>query len=135
MRDGAPWCTQCYASLLPAETSLPPAQPATVDPPAPPRVAAQVAVQLLPEERRAAPAEEATWPCTTCGTANALADAACTGCGAPFLSALRAGEAPLLELPGVGDVTALSRGQRLGLGLAVVVTVVALTLLLGLLTG
>ena len=131
VRGDAAWCGQCYASLLPV------AGPPVEDPVAGPQaraVAPRVAVQLLPEELRIPSADEATWPCETCGASNAMAETACGACGAAFLSALRASEPPLLELPGVGDVAALSRLQRLGLGAAVVVAVVVLTLLLALLT-
>jgi hypothetical protein len=75
----------------------------------------------------------ATWPCTACGTANPLEDDACAACGAGFLSGLRASEEPLLVLPVVGDLGALTRSQRLGLAAAVVLAVVVLTALLGLL--
>ena len=75
---------------------------------------------------------EPTWPCTTCGAANPIAANACTGCGAGFLAGLRATE-PLLELPGVGDLTAMSRAQRLGIAFGAVVAFVVLVTLLGLL--
>ena len=76
-----------------------------------------------------------TWPCGTCGAANVLTAGTCAACGAGFLAGLREAEGPLLELPGVGDLTRLSRGQRMGLAFAVVLAVVALTALLGLLLG
>lgn len=59
----------------------------------------------------------------------------CAGCGLPFLSGLREQEAPLLELPVVGDITRLGRGQRFALAGGVVLAFVVLTLLLGLLFG
>ncbi|GAC1440564.1 MAG: hypothetical protein NVS3B26_10070 [Mycobacteriales bacterium] len=59
----------------------------------------------------------------------------CAGCGLPFLSGLRDAEAPLLELPVVGDITRLGRGQRFALAGAVVLVFIVVTLLLGLLFG
>ena len=60
---------------------------------------------------------------------------ACTACGAGFLAGLRETEAPLLELPGVGDLTQLSRAQRLGIAFGVVLAIVALIALLTLIFG
>ncbi len=82
-----------------------------------------------------APIDGATWPCTTCGAANGLDRDSCAACGAGFLSALKATEEPLLVLPVVGDLGALSRAQRLGLAAGVVVAVLLLVLLVGLLLG
>ena len=84
-------------------------------------------------ERPEQPAPQASWPCATCGAANALTDSACAACGAGFLAGLRESEGPLLELPVVGDLGALSRGQRLGLAAGVVLVVIALVALLGVL--
>ena len=79
-------------------------------------------------------AAEPTWPCSTCGATNVLAADVCASCGAGFLAGLRETE-PLLELPGVGDLTRLSRGQRLmiafGVVGAIVVALAVLILLLG----
>jgi hypothetical protein len=75
------------------------------------------------------------WPCSGCGAVTAVELDACAACGTGFLAGLRRDEAPLLVLPGVGDVTRLSRGQRLGLAAGVVLLVVLLVALLGLLTG
>jgi len=79
------------------------------------------------------PVPAASWPCATCGAANALTDSACSACGAGFLAGLRETEGPLLELPMVGDLGALSRAQRLGLAAAVVLVVITLVALLGVL--
>ncbi|MBC7375742.1 MAG: hypothetical protein H7323_17265 [Frankiales bacterium] len=76
---------------------------------------------------------EPTWPCATCGAANALTLMACAGCDAGFLSGLREAEGSLLELPFVGDLGALPRAQRLGLAAGAVGAVLVLVLLLGLL--
>lgn len=82
----------------------------------------------------AAPTEP-TWPCGTCGASNVLSADACSACGAGFLAGLREAEGPLLELPGVGDLTRMSRGQRMLVAFGVVLAFVALTALLGLLFG
>lgn len=95
-----------------------------------------------PEPARAAPAAtqvgEATtagWPCAGCGAANPVELDACAACGLGFLSGLRKTEPPLLVLPGVGDLTKLSRAQRLGVAGTVVLAVVLLTALVGLLSS
>jgi hypothetical protein len=77
----------------------------------------------------------AGWPCSGCGTVNGVELDACAACGTGFLAGLKRDEPPLLVLPGVGDLTRLSRGQRLGLALGVVLLFVLLVGLLGLLTG
>jgi len=76
-----------------------------------------------------------TWPCASCGSVNLMERDTCAGCGAPFLSGLREQERPLLELPVVGDITRLGRGQRFALAGAVVLAFLVLTLLLGLVFG
>lgn len=134
-RPGAPWCTLCHADLRPppAAAAPPVPDPLILRPPVPdPLTAPAHELGLAP-----APATPAapTWPCGTCGTPNPLTGDACSACGAGFLAGLRESEGPLLELPGVGDLTRMSRGQRLMLALGVVLTVVALTALLGLLAG
>ena len=128
VREGMPWCTQCYATLLPVEAAQESPRLSAGVAPAPPRVA----VQLLPEELREAARR---WPCTACEALNPLDEDVCGSCGSPFLSGVRDAEPPLLALPGVGDVAALSRAQRLGLGSALVLVVVVLTALLALVTG
>lgn len=45
----------------------------------------------------------------------------CVTCGAAFLAGVRDAEAPLLVLPGVGDVARLSRTARAGVALGVAV--------------
>ena len=141
LRAGAPWCTLCYADLRPP----PPEPPADVRPesPAPPAPAtplpaahARPAPDLDPltaplEALLGLPAP--TWPCATCGAANALTDSVCAACGAGFLAGLRGAEGPLLELPVVGDLGAMSRAQRLGLAAGVVLAVIALVAMLGVL--
>lgn len=53
--------------------------------------------------------EQARWPCVRCGATNALADDACTTCGAAFLPSE---PLPDLNLPMVGNVRGLDRMQR-----------------------
>ena len=137
VRPDAPWCSQCYTDLRPAPASAPaaalPIPPtASYGPPAlDPLIAAPELLGLPGLIPVATP--DPTWPCATCGAGNPLAASACTACGAGFLAGLREAEGPLLELPGVGDLTRLSRAQRLGLAGGVVLTFVVLTALLGLL--
>jgi len=90
----------------------------------------QPLVELL-----AAPATpEPTWPCTRCDTPNPLLSTTCSACGSGFLAGLKDTEKPLLVLPVVGDLGAMSRGRRLALAAALVAAVVVplalLTLLL-----
>lgn len=142
-RPDAPWCTLCHADLRPqppTPTPSPEPEPAPVlvIPPTaaygPPAIDPLTAPATAPD--RPAPAgADPTWPCATCGATNPLAEGACGACGAGFLAGLREAEGPLLQLPGVGDLTRLSRGQRMGLAFGVVLAFVALTALLGLLLG
>jgi hypothetical protein len=127
VRPGAPWCTQCWADLRPAPEPAPAPEPvlavAAVPAAAPASVPARSPVS----------AGDATWPCAACGTGNPIAASTCASCGSGFLAGLRDAEGPLLELPGVGDLTRMSRGQRMLLAFGVVLVFVALTALLGLL--
>lgn len=63
-----------------------------------------------------------------------MAAGTCPACGSGFLAALHDDEPPLLLIPGVGDLTRLSRRSRLllalGLVLAVLVPLALVTLLL-----
>lgn len=136
VRADAPWCTQCFFDLRPA----PVPEPSPVPP-----VAARVPVAPSYPDPLSAPIESAIdgpttavapakgWPCATCGEINPFAATACLACGAGFLSAVREGEAPLLVLPGIGDLTRMGRGQRLALAGGVVLAFVLLTLVIGLL--
>ena len=131
VRPGAPWCTLCHADLRP-----PPPAPEPVPAAAPVADAPAVPVPAPAEPAPAAvPSGDPTWPCATCGAANAFTADACAACGAGFLSSLRASEAPLLEIPGVGDLTRMSRAQRMSLAFGVVLAVVVVVALLGLLFG
>lgn len=145
LRPDAPWCTLCYTDLRPTPA---PAPAPTLAPPRPAARLAQIppAYAALDLDPLTAPLEALTapldalaekpvarWPCATCGAANDLTHSACAGCGAGFLAGLREAEGPLLELPVVGDLGALSRAQRLGLAAGVVLAVIALVALLGVL--
>ena len=154
LRLGAPWCTLCYTDLRPPAPVPPPAAPPAAPPTGPPTgpptaphttAYGPVALDPLtaPFEALAQPQQEqpppqappptASWPCASCGAANALSDSACSACGAGFLAGLRESEGPLLVLPVVGELGALSRGQRLGLAAGVVLVVIAVVALLGVL--
>ena len=140
VRADAPWCTQCFFDLRPAPEPEPEPAPA----PAPPVVARVPVAPSYPDPLSApigspldgpTPAVEPVrgWPCATCGETNPFEATACLACGAGFLSAVRDGEAPLLVLPGVGDLTRMGRGQRLALAGGVVLAFVMATLVIGLL--
>ena len=143
LRPDAPWCTLCYADLRPKPPEPEP------DPEPPPEPEALVPAQPAPDPLSApldagpnplnapvatTPMAGPTWPCTVCGTANPLDRDACVSCGSGFLAGAR-NEAPLLDLPVVGDLTRFSRAQRFGLAGGVVLAFVLLTLLVGLLLG
>lgn len=119
LRPGAPWCTQCYA----------PTRAATDEPAGPPADVVGVADSVpAPRTPAAAPPDRpapdgASWPCDACGARSPLAEACCTHCGAAFLAQARAAR-PVLVLPVVGDVAALT---------PVRLSALALTLLIGLL--
>lgn len=132
-RPGAPWCTLCHADLRPPPEPEP--APLLAIPPTASYGAPALDPLTAPAAAPVAAGAEPTWPCATCGTPNPLAAGACGACGAGFLAGLREAEGPLLELPGVGDLTRLSRGQRMALAFGVVLVVIALTALLGLLLG
>ena len=125
LRPDAPWCTLCFADLRPA-----PASPA-----------ARAAVAVGTDDARAGTRPVApvlgdgpSWPCSRCAAANGYERDTCGTCGASFLAAVKDDEAPLLVLPGVGDLSRLGRPQRLllalGVVLAVLVPLAVITLLL-----
>lgn len=132
VRPGAPWCTQCWTDLRPAPEPV--AEP---DPPVP-----DGGLGVVPGGGQGAVpgggqggAQAKGWPCSSCGAANPVELDACAACGTGFLAGLRKQEPPLLVLPGVGDLTLLSRAQRLGLASAVVAVVAVLTAVLSLVFG
>ena len=151
LRPGQLWCTLCYADLRPPEPEPTPevaADPVAVVPPdivaaapdpldlsTPLDLVGRAAVPAdLTPAIGAAPAAGPTWPCTTCGAANSFDRDLCGSCGSAFLAAAR-DDGPLLELPVVGDLTRLSRAQRLGLAAGLVVAFLAVVLIVGLLFG
>lgn len=136
VRADAPWCTQCFFDLRPAPEPLPDPAPAVaarvpVAPSYPDPLSAPIVDPLDGPTPAAEPPRG--WPCATCGETNPFEATACLACGAGFLSAVRDGEAPLLMLPGVGDLTRMGRGQRLALAGGVVLVFVLVTLVIGLL--
>ena len=146
LRPGAPWCTLCYTDLRPKAEVEVEVRPGAVEP-LPVAVPVRAAYGLPAPDPLTGPVPhpggapttdvrpEATWPCVTCGADNALTASACGACGAGFLACLRASEGPLLELPVVGDLGAMSRAQRLGLAFGAVLAVLALVAVLGLLSS
>ncbi len=129
LRPGAPWCTLCHLDLRPPEPEPP---PVVFDP-----LTAPLSELEAPEGPVPATGPEPAkgWPCGTCRATNPIDSDTCTSCGAGFLAALKAGEEPLLVLPGVGDLTQMGRGHRMLLAGAVVLAFVLLTLVVGLLLG
>jgi hypothetical protein len=137
IRPGAPFCTLCHADLRPKPEPEPLPLPALdVDPPAAPAYTPSVVAGpdplTAPLDPETGEIAGPTWPCHSCGTRNRIERDTCSGCGSPFLSGLREQEGPLLELPVVGDITRLGRGQRFALAGGVVLFVILLTLLVGL---
>jgi hypothetical protein len=138
VRPGAPWCTLCHADLRPPPPPEPARPPVLTIPPT--ATYGQPALDPLtaPAMTLGLPARtpaNATWPCGSCGTDTVLSAAACSACGSGFLAGLREAEGPLLELPVVGDLTKISRAQRLLLALGVVIAISLVVLGLGLLLG
>ena len=135
VRPDAPWCSLCYHDLRPAPPTVVAPEPTPAygghDP-----LTAPLLDVLLPAAPVTAPAPEApapavpvaeapgtaAWPCTRCGTRNALTADICRDCGSSFLGG--ASDGPALVLPGVGDITKLSRGQRTTLAVALILAVV-----------
>ena len=160
VRVGDPWCTLCYADLRPPAPEPEPAPPPSAPEPGVPGVPGVPAVPhpMLPESgpgvppgfdpltaplegvtaaapaTGAVPVEGPSWPCSSCGAVNPMASDVCAACGRHFLAGVR-DESPLLELPVVGDITRLGRGQRIAVAFGVVLAVVVLTMLLGLIFG
>jgi hypothetical protein len=85
------------------------------------------------ETTTAAAEPTATWPCPRCGDNVALALDACPSCGAGFLSG--ATQHMSTKLPVLGDVTAMTSGQRwlvaMGISGAIVVVLVVILFLIG----
>jgi hypothetical protein len=83
----------------PAAPVAPAAQPMVAEAPAP--VATAVATVDTP-----------TWPCSTCDARVDLAEAACPGCGTPFMGGANGDVS--LKVPGVGDLVHMSAGTKFG---------------------
>ena len=66
---------------------------------------------------------------------NPLSANSCGSCGAGFLAGLRESEGPLLEIPGVGDLSRMSRGQRTAMAFGVVLLFLLATVLLSVAFG
>jgi len=153
LRPDAPWCTLCFAHLCPAPGPAAARAPAPAADPAaaaarapapaadPAAAAARAAVAVGTDDARAGTQPVApvlgdglSWPCSRCAAANGYERDTCRACGASFLAAVKDDEAPLLVLPGVGDLSRLGRPQRLllalGVVLAVLVPLAVITLLL-----
>jgi len=127
---GAPWCTLCFAAV---PESPPAAEPATSVLALVAAAATDVAPAGLPTDvadhgalPAGAPEKAPRWPCQSCGGTVPLAEPRCPACGAAFLAGADRG--PTLSLPGIGDLLARSRGQRLLIGAGV--SVLLLTVLL-----
>lgn len=143
LRPGAPWCTLCYADLRPPapEHEVPPPLVVAESLPFDPLTAPAEALGLPGRgsdgtgAHGAEPPSSPTWPCTACEQPNPLTAADCSTCGTAFLADLRVGEEPLLRVPGLGDISRFSRGQRIGLAALVVLLVIVLTAVLSLLTN
>jgi hypothetical protein len=71
-----------------------------------------------------APGKAALWPCPRCGAQVAMALDACGDCGAGFLAGARS--STTTRLPIVGDVGTMSGGQRLLVGVGLMVVLMAL---------
>jgi hypothetical protein len=85
-------------------------------------VAAPAPVQAAVAPAPRVPADaSASWPCTRCGDRNAIASPVCGTCGSPFLAA--AAEKISLVVPGLGDLSHYTRGQRVGIAVAVLMAV------------
>lgn len=128
VRPDAAFCGQCYADFRPPVVAVPAPVHVVHTPapvygvPAPDPLTAPLSSVLqagLPVDSAASVvANEVTWPCLTCGVSNPLSAESCTACGNGFLAAAR-GETHVV-LPLIGDITAMSRGRRLGVAGAVV---------------
>ena len=153
LRPDAPWCTLCYTDVRPKSAPIP-------DPPPVVPVHAAYGIpagdpltqplqDLLPPVPSAVPASavptaaaplpgavQRTWPCSVCEAVNPISSDTCSVCLQPFLAAMKVAEKPVLVLPLVGDLGAMSRGGRAGVALGLVALVlVPLALITLLLTG
>ncbi|HWH28937.1 MAG TPA: hypothetical protein VNU26_08260 [Mycobacteriales bacterium] len=160
VRPGAPWCTQCWTDLRPAPPPPRAAEPTGEVPgrlPAGGGLPAEFRSELpaglptalpaglrgqLPAEPRAVPTQAAAsapvkrglggWPCTVCHAVNAIELDTCAECGSGFLAGASSTDAGLV-VPGLGDLTKVSRAQRLAVAGGVALLFMALVALVGLL--
>lgn len=144
VRDGAPWCTLCLTPTGAHEQQPFLDAPQAVDPltaplelVAPELVAPELVRTSRPRGKHAAPSDEdlAAWPCATCESPNPLDAAVCTTCGAGFLAAVAGTEPPLLVLPWLGDVSRLSKLHWAGIGVGLLLVLLAVIVGVGALLG
>jgi RNA polymerase subunit RPABC4/transcription elongation factor Spt4 len=128
---GAQWCTLCYADLRVRET-VPAGPVAPVVLPGVPVADEPVVDEPVVKAAAISGKPVAGWPCLGCGALVPLADNVCPQCFRPFLTAE---ELPSLELPGVGDLTRMSRGQRILIASILASVVSALLLAMGFIAG
>lgn len=151
LRPGSPWCTLCYADLRPKPPpSAHPLTPDTVPPNAAYGLAApdpltQPLLDFIPAAVPVPPVAPVpaaprptlpvgTWPCATCGSPNQLEASSCSACGAGFLAGTTA--RPTLVVPGVGDLSQLTRSQRLLVAAAAaLVLILPIVLITALMSG
>jgi len=135
---GAPWCTLCFADLRqPQPVAAGAVAALDVEPAAQPAAAAPAldaqrapAAPPVPLPDPADPLGLDTgerklgWPCTGCGDTVSFDMTFCPECGSSFLPTER--ETVSFRLPLVGDITKLSKGEKLVVifgGMALVTTV------------
>lgn len=128
VRPDAPWCTQCWTDLRPAPpvprvVDLPVGPPAAAGPASGP---ADVVAPALVKRGLGG------WPCTVCSAVNAVELDACAECGSGFLAGASSADAGLV-VPGLGDLTKVSRTQRLALAVGAALLFMVLVGLVGLL--
>jgi hypothetical protein len=139
LRADASWCSLCYHDLRPAPAPEAPADAAPASPAyggpdpltaplldlvLPPVPAPAPAVQAPALEEQvpvAPPAGDLAWPCTRCGATNGIDSRVCGVCGSAFLEA--ASEKVSLVVPGIGDLSVYSRGQRAAIAGAVLAAI------------
>jgi hypothetical protein len=130
----AQWCSLCYHDLRPAPAPAPePPTPAYdgLDPltaplldlvlPPVPQVVEPAPAAAAPAPREPVEQGPLSWPCSRCAVPNPMTSHVCGTCGSPFLATAK--ETVSLVVPGIGDITHLSRGQRLAAAAAVLAAV------------
>jgi ribosomal protein L40E len=97
----APWCGQCFASLLEPEPQLEPEPEREPEPepePKPEDDSDRTATETAPPDERRDQPGEAFWPCTVCGEQNPIVAEVCRTCGTPFAVVMRGpGERPTMN--------------------------------------